>query len=101
MKSGGRNFSKRDNFINIAFLVIILTLFILEITTHFLPAFVSLEVSVLLVSIKIVFMIHSQHKMNHFQFWILNSIEFRVNEISRKIKKLERGLEKGQGKQDP
>ena len=89
---GGRSFSKRDNIINIAFLTIILVLFTLEITTHFLPAFVSLEISVLLVSIKIVFMIHNQHKVNHFQFWILNSIEYRVNEIGRQIKRLEKEM---------
>ena len=87
---GGESFSKRDNIVNAAFLAIILILFIMEITTHWLPPFVSLEVSVLLVSIKIVFMIHSQHKVNHFQFWILNSIEYRVNEIGRKMRKIEK-----------
>ncbi len=81
---GGESYSRRDNIINIAFIVIILSLFVLEITTHWLPENISLEVSVLLVSIKIVWMIHSQHKYNHFVFWILNTIEFRVNEVGRK-----------------
>jgi len=90
---GGRSFSKRDNRINIAFLLIILILFVLEITTHYLPRLISLEIGVLLVSIKIVFMIHSQQKVNHFEFWILNSIEYRMNEMSKMLRRMPRQLE--------
>ncbi|MDF1567312.1 MAG: hypothetical protein P1P77_04780 [Spirochaetaceae bacterium] len=90
---GGRTFSKRDNWINIAFLLIILILFILELTTHFLPRLISLELGVLLVSIKIVFMIHSQQKVNHFEFWILNSIEYRMNETSKMVRRMARKIE--------
>jgi len=90
---GGEKYSKKDMIINIIFLSLIILVFILEVTTHFLPSFISLEVSVLLVSIKIVWMIHSQHKFNHFQFWILNSIEFRMNNIYSRIKKIERMID--------
>ena len=89
---GGRSFSKNDNRINIGFLILILVLFVLELTTHFLPRLISLELGVLLVSIKIVFMIHSQQKVNHFEFWILNSIEYRMNDISKMVRKMERRL---------
>ena len=87
---GGRSYSKRDNIINMVFLGLILTLFVLEITTHWLPAFISLEISVLLVSIKIVWMIHSQHKYNHFIFWILNTIEYRVNDVGKRVQRMEK-----------
>jgi len=86
---GGKAYSKRDNIINLVFLSLIITLFTLEITTHFLPSFISLEISVLLVSIKIVWMIHSQHRYNHFVFWILNTLEFRMNDIAKKIRAIE------------
>jgi len=89
---GGEKYSKTDMIINIIFLTVIVVLFTLEITTHFLPTFISIEVSVLLVSIKIVWMIHSQHKFNHFQFWILNSLEFRMNNMYSRLKKIERML---------
>ncbi len=92
-KIGGTAYSSIDMIINIVFLTIILSLFALELTTHWLPSYISLEVSVLLVSIKIVWMIHSQYKTNHFQFWILNSIEYRMNVIAGKIKKMEKDLE--------
>ncbi|OQY10385.1 MAG: hypothetical protein B6I28_01070 [Fusobacteriia bacterium 4572_132] len=87
---GGKNTSKRHIIINGSFLILILILFFLELTTHFLPSNISLEISVLLVSIKIVWMIHSQQKVSHFEFWILNSIEFKVNEISKRIRKIEK-----------
>lgn len=90
---GGSSYSKRDMIINIVFLCVILTLFVLEITTHFLPTYISIEISVLLVSIKIVWMIHSQHRFNHFQFWVLNSIEFRVNDMQKHILAIEANSE--------
>jgi hypothetical protein len=40
-------------------------------------------------------MIYSQHKFNHFLFWILNSLEFRMNNIYSRIKKIERMLDQG------
>ncbi|MFC1504857.1 hypothetical protein ACFL6D_05520 [Spirochaetota bacterium] len=39
-------------------------------------------------SIKIIWMLHKQTKVEHFQFWILNSIEFRINDISKQIQDL-------------
>ena len=92
-KIGGTVYSSIDMIINILFLGIIISLFTLEFTTHWLPSNISLEVSVLLVSIKIVWMIYSQYKSNHFQFWILNSIEYRMNTLSGKIKKMDKTLD--------
>lgn len=89
---GGQSFSKKDTWINITFLVLILGLFLLEVITHAIPTNLSLELGVLLVSVKIVFMIHTQQKVNHFQFWILNSMEFRMNDIAKRIRSLEKKL---------
>ena len=89
---GGRSFSKKDNWINVGFLILIIVLFVLELTTGILPWRISLELGILLVSVKIVFMIHAQQKVNHFQFWILNSIEYRMNEISKRIRRIEKEL---------
>jgi hypothetical protein len=88
-KVGGKAYSKRDNVINLVFLTIIVAFFVLEITTHFLPAYISLEISVLLVSIKIVWMIHSQSRYNHFIFWILNTLEFRINDIAKNVRNVD------------
>jgi hypothetical protein len=94
---GGHNFSRKDTWINLIFLVVILLLFVSEATTHFLPSFLSLEIGILLVSIKIVFMIHSQQKVNHFQFWILNSIEYRMNDVMKRVRKVEKQIDDAEG----
>jgi hypothetical protein len=94
---GGIRYSRKDNIINGIFLTIILALFISEVVIHWPPTYISIEVGILLVSIKIVWMIHAQQKYNHFVFWILNSIEFRQNEMARKIRMMEQKLDRLQG----
>ena len=91
---GGSRSVHREKLINVTFLVIVLTFFLLEVTTHFLPPFVSLEVGLLFLSIKIIWMMNNAHKVSHFQFWILNSIEYRVNQIDKKVRDLEKKIGK-------
>lgn len=60
-----------------------------------LPPLIALETGVLLVSLKIIWMIHRNMKITHFQFWILHSIDTRLNEIlelQRKTMKQQGGL---------
>ncbi|MHA1574708.1 MAG: hypothetical protein ACTSXL_00970 [Alphaproteobacteria bacterium] len=96
---GGKGGEKIDKIINISFIIFIIVLFSFDILRHFmginipLPPIFSLEVGVLMVSIKIIWMIHRQTKVEHFQFWILNSIEFRLNSLSKQIKELNKKLE--------
>jgi hypothetical protein len=92
---GGKRYSRTDTVMNVAFLVIIVGLFVIQSTLKVIDSAVSIEISLLLVSIKIVWMIHSQNKMNHFQFWVLNTIEYRVNEAIRRLQSIERNLPPG------
>ena len=45
--------------------------------------------ALLLVSLKIIWMIHRQSRIDHFQFWILNSIDFQINSIAKRLGALE------------
>jgi len=95
---GGKSLGKYDKIFNIGFVLFLVLFFVLDILRHFfhvetfLPPLFSLEIGLLLVSIKIIWMINKQTKVEHFQFWILNSIEFRVNDISKKLKKIEKHI---------
>ena len=89
----GRGYSRRDTIINIIFLVGIAALFVLEQVTEIIPITLSLQLGVLLISMKIVWMIHVNAKFHHFQFWILNSLEQRVNKIYAIIQKQARAHE--------
>ena len=89
---GGKAYNRMDAIINIVFMVLIAVLFILELTTKLLPVFISIELGILLVSIKIVWMIHNHNKFYHFQFWILNSIEFRISDMVKRIRSFEEAV---------
>jgi hypothetical protein len=92
---GGVASNKRDRVLNVLFLVAIALLFVADVFRHALhvelplPPLFSIELGVLLVSVKIIWMIHKQARVEHFQFWILNSIEFRLNEITKSVHRLE------------
>ena len=95
---GGAASTKRNRIANIVFVILLAGLLLVDILRHFagvtipIPPLFSLEAGILLVSIKIIWMIHKQSKVEHFQFWILNSIEYRLNDISNKILKIETDL---------
>jgi len=91
---GGRVSRKREHVINIAFLGLVLLMFVVEVADHMagwhvFPPALWISLAVLLVSIKIVWMIHRQAKIDHFQFWVLNSIDFQMNMMSRRLTALE------------
>lgn len=102
---GGSSDVKRDKVVNWIFIVMIILLLSFDIARYFLhwdniplPPLFSIEIGVLLVSIKIIWMINRQSKVDHFQFWILNSIEFRINNLSRQLNELQ-GIIENSGKE--
>lgn len=86
---GGKKSQKLNTTINIVFLVVVLFVFSLGTIFHMIDYTISLEIGLLLLSLKIAWMIRKQEKVNHFQFWVLTSLEFRQNEISKKINSLD------------
>ncbi len=49
-----------------------------------------IELTTVMLSVKIIYMIHVQMRVNHFKFWILSAIEWRINEMMVQIKQLKR-----------
>ncbi|MBN1433202.1 hypothetical protein JW921_00470 [Candidatus Fermentibacterales bacterium] len=103
---GGQSSAGRDRAINAVFLSVVLAVFLFDIVRHIaglqipaIPPVLTLEVAVLLVSLKIVWMIHRQQKIDHFQFWMLNSIEFQMNAMSGRMREMEQALERRPGGQ--
>lgn len=95
---GGKHSQKKDNILNIVFIVAMVLLLAMDLLHHCfhirmpLPSILSLELAVLLVSIKIIWMIHKSTKVEHFQFWVLNSIEFRLNDVARRLHEIDKKL---------
>ncbi len=99
---GGRTTGRQDLAINIVFLLIVLAIFTFDflravfgITIVGAPFMLLQEIALLLISLKIIWMIHRQTKIDHFQFWILTSIEFQVNAVSTKLTELEKKVAEG------
>ena len=99
---GGVSTTKRDEIINILFLVIVVLLFVFDLVRELLrlelgglPHFLSTQLALFIISLKIVWMIHRQTRVDHFQFWILHSIEFQINLISQQLKELEGRIPRG------
>jgi uncharacterized membrane protein len=96
---GGKASATRDRIVNAVFVVALVVLLFVDVFRHLhaielpLPPLFTLELGILLVSVKIVWMIHRQARVEHFQFWILNSIEFRLNEISKRLRSIEDALD--------
>lgn len=93
---GGKHAEKQDRGVNLVFIVAISLLAINDIMHHVfhIPTPLSVDFSiglaVLLVSVKIIWMMHKSTKVEHFQFWILNSIEFRLNDVAKQLRNLEK-----------
>lgn len=95
---GGKGSERRDHCMNIGFILAMILLFVFDILRHVfdlnipIPQMFPLEMAILLVSMKIIWMIHKGTKVEHFQFWVLNSIEFRLNDLSKHIREIEKKL---------
>ena len=45
------------------------------------------ELATVALALKILYMMHCQSKVNHFQLWMQSSIEWRINEIMKLLRK--------------
>jgi hypothetical protein len=52
-----------------------------------------IEIATVALALKIIYLIHSQMKVAHFEFWILSSLEWRINEIMKQLRELQRDRE--------
>ena len=74
--------------INTTFVILIAISVVISVIAGEKVRLLMIEFATVALSVKIIFLIHRQMKMNHFEFWVLSSIEWRVNEISRRVKQL-------------
>lgn len=54
----------------------------------------AVEVGLALISIKIFFMLQNEAKVTHFQFWMLSSLEWRMNAISKRLAQIDENIQK-------
>ena len=82
----------RTKLINIIFILVIVVSVIGSIIGGERLRLLMIELATVTLSMKIIYMIHYQMRVNHFKFWILSSIEWRINEMAKQIKQLKESL---------
>ena len=74
--------------VNIVFIMLVLAVFAASIVWGGRMRFFMIELGILLLSVKFVYFLESYIKLNHFQFWILSSLEWRLDQIDKRLKQL-------------
>ncbi len=80
----------RTKLINGLFIVVIIVAGVISIFSGEKLRLLMIELTTIMLSVKIIYMIHYQMRVNHFKFWILSAIEWRINEMMVRIKKIEK-----------
>ncbi len=78
---------------NIVFVtLIVVSLVISLVTVQGRVTLAMIELAVAALSLKLILLMNNQARVNHFQLWILSSVEWRLNEV---VKAIEGNSEKG------
>ena len=80
----------RTKLINILFITVIIVAGVISVFSGEKVRLLMIELTTIMLSVKIIYMIHYQMRVNHFKFWILSAIEWRINEMMVRIKKIEK-----------
>ncbi|MBD3296751.1 MAG: hypothetical protein GF392_05230 [Candidatus Omnitrophica bacterium] len=80
--------SRRTRVINIIFVILVISVFALSIMWGGRMRFFMIEVGILLLSLKFVYFLEAHTRLNHFQFWILSSLEWRLDKIDKTLKRI-------------
>ncbi len=88
-KIGGTPSSKARIF-NIILIALVLCVFASSIVWGGKVRFFMIELGILLISIKLFYFLESYMKLNHFQFWILSSLEWRLDKIDKQLREIKK-----------
>lgn len=80
----------RAKLVNIVFIVVITASVIISIFSGQELRLLMIELATIALSVKIIYLIHCQMRVNHFEFWILSSLEWRLTEIMRHVRHLDK-----------
>jgi hypothetical protein len=76
----------RTKIINVLFIVVVIASLTASVITGEKLRLFMIELALVALSLKIIYLIHLQMRMDHFKFWVLSSIEWRINEMINLIK---------------
>jgi len=76
-------------FFNTAFIVILVVSVLISLFVHSNTVrLIMIELATVALSVKLLYMMHCQARVNHFQLWMQSSIEWRINEMIKMIREI-------------
>jgi hypothetical protein len=78
----------RTKLVNAIFIAVIAASVVISVLAGESLRLLMIELATVTLSLKIIYLIHCQMRINHFKFWILSSIEWRLTEMRKEIKQL-------------
>ena len=78
--------------INVLFIIVIVISLVVSAIGGEQWRLVMIEAATVALALKILYMMHCMMKVNHFKFWMLSSIEWRLNDIIKRLRKIENGI---------
>ena len=86
----GSGSQKQNKRISVVFLVLIFALLLMGLAFKKTDLILTLLVVILVALFKLIWMIYEFQRTNHFQFWILSTLEYKISEIDKRIRKMEK-----------
>lgn len=96
---GGSN-NSQSKLMTTLFAIIVLVLLVTGVILGRISTTTTLLIIIITATFKIIWMTQQSHKSMHFQFWILNSLEIRINEIDKRQKKIEKLIQEKKENED-
>jgi len=79
--------------VNALFIIVLVVSVVISVIADEKWRLLMIELATVTLSIKIIYLIHAQMRVNHFEFWILSSLEWRVNEVTKQVRQLKKVIE--------
>jgi len=76
----------RTKLINVVFIAALVVAGVVSIIGGEKWRLLMVELTTVMLSVKIIYLIHCMMRVNHFKFWILSAIEWRINELMVQVK---------------
>jgi hypothetical protein len=84
--------TRHERVINIIFFIVVAIIFIIALLPFPVSKFLTMEIAILLVSFKLIYFMHNEAKLNHFEFWVLSTIEWKMNKVSKSLLDVNKSL---------
>jgi len=80
--------SLQAKLINIAFVLGVILPLMLSFVLSERYSILMIDIAIGVLSLKLIYLVHQLTKVNHFELWILTSLEWRMNEIINEIREV-------------